>query len=164
MFKTIPGFPDYKINEFGDVISHKRKNELLRAHIFIEGRPCMSLSDKRCIIKTTTINKLVGSVFVPNPNEYFHCIRIDPTRPASPSNLFWHNAPIFAKAICQIGDDFMPVKMWNSLNEAKEYFFVSRSSMYYRITKHIDGLWYFDDYIDLLISNAKYTSPSMKGR
>lgn len=67
-FKPIIGFPDYTINEYGTIISYRRKNPvLIIGKVSHRGYHIVGLRDTYSVRKHLSVHRLVASTFIPNP-------------------------------------------------------------------------------------------------
>lgn len=161
MFKTIPGFPDYKVNEYGDVISYKRKNpRLLKPTVCNKGKSLIvSLKDENNKSYSVTIAYLIALAFIPNSDEKrpFVCMIDGASKRMHVSNLYWSDQKRNGKAMCRIDANGFPIIIFES---------ASRSCYHpkhnYNMLKHPltngERTTYLDDYFDMLkedITNEK---------
>lgn len=159
MFKTIPGFPDYKVNEYGDVISYKGKTSRL-----LKGGDIYTRNTSRCRIHNLDGNSripnyvAVAKAFIPNPKNY-HVVRFIDHDPSNirVSNLYWAKTKVHNKPVCLFeSNSLLPIKIWESVSEvANEYGVISSSitSMFKRKSFFGDKsmrIRPFADYIEIL--------------
>jgi len=69
MFKEIPGFSNYIINENGDIYSHI-SNKFLSQTIFANGYKVVTIISDDGIKKKCSVHRLVAITFLPNENNF----------------------------------------------------------------------------------------------
>lgn len=169
MFKTIPGFPNYKVNEYGDIVSYKKKPRLLRgtADFMRNTAKCRvyTLDKKRGISNYVCVAK----AFIPNPNNY-HVVQFIDNDPSNVhvSNLHWTKNRPHDKPVCLFeADSLLPIKIWKSISEAADEYgtktftitcLFKRKSFFGDASMRIRP---FDDYIEILKARGENNEMSI---
>ncbi len=94
MFKPIPDYPDYAINEQGEIMSYKHtsKGRLMRGSTNPKGYISVALYKHKQPPTMIRINRLVAQVFIPNPDNLPEVNHIDKNKTNNQvSNLEWCN-------------------------------------------------------------------------
>ena len=159
MFKTIPGFSSYKVNEYGDIVSYATGEPRM-----LRGTPDPTRNTSKCRLYTLDKKRnvsnyaLVAKAFVPNPKNYnfVHFIDNDPSN-IHVSNLYWANSGNHSKPVCLFeADSLLPIKVFESVTEAADEYGVKP----FQITALLKRKSFrgdktmmirpFDDYLDIL--------------
>ena len=92
MFKPIPDYPDYAINEQGQIMSYRRRPEgkLMKGTIDNNGYIVVTLWGAKKAYKQHLVHRLIAQAFIPNPDNLPFINHID-ENPANNqiSNLEW---------------------------------------------------------------------------
>lgn len=67
MYKSIPGFNNYAIDEDGNIINKSNPNKLMSVSNDKDGYKKLSIVNDDGIEKTVRVHRLVASTFIPNP-------------------------------------------------------------------------------------------------
>jgi hypothetical protein len=89
-FVTIKDYPNYEINSFG-VVRNKKNNKIIRS--FINNHYYRINLRNNGIVKNLYLHRVLGLVFIPNPNGFSEINHIDGNKlNYSLSNLEWCNS------------------------------------------------------------------------
>lgn len=68
MEQILENFPNYKIDEFGNITSVK-KNKQLKHSYDTDGYAFVKMPDKDGVVKNVKVHKVVADTFIPNPED-----------------------------------------------------------------------------------------------